>query len=93
MSNVSRLPGLSEHLWLWQEEAACRNLGTDRFFHPAGERGEDRTVRERGAKEVCALCPVQTECLRHALSVQEPYGVWGGLNEDERRSLTARAAG
>ncbi|MEU6215872.1 MULTISPECIES: WhiB family transcriptional regulator [unclassified Streptomyces] len=93
MPNVSRLPGLSEHLWLWQEEAACRNLGTDRFFHPAGERGEDRAERDQEAKEVCALCPVRAECLRHALSVQEPYGVWGGLSEEERRERSVRAAG
>lgn len=93
MSKVARLPGRAEHLWKWQEDAACRALGTDRFFHPAGERGEERSVREQEAKEVCALCPVRTECLSHALRVQEPYGVWGGLTEDERRALGARKAG
>ncbi|MGG8407073.1 WhiB family transcriptional regulator [Streptomyces sp. 12297] len=93
MSNVSRLPGTAEHHWMWQERAACRNLGTDRFFHPAGERAEDRSVRDEAAKQVCALCPVRTECLRHALRVQEPYGVWGGLTQEERRALSMRAAG
>ncbi|MFD4741978.1 WhiB family transcriptional regulator [Streptomyces virginiae] len=93
MTKVARLPGRAEHRWEWQEEAACRALGTDRFFHPAGERGEERTAREQEAKEVCALCPVRTECLSHALRVQEPYGVWGGLTEDERRDLGARKAG
>jgi WhiB family redox-sensing transcriptional regulator len=24
-------------------------------------------------------------CRRHALATREPYGVWGGLTEDERR--------
>ncbi|MFJ5552905.1 WhiB family transcriptional regulator [Streptomyces sp. NPDC093225] len=92
MTNVTRLPGTAEHHWTWQERAACRDLGTDRFFHPAGERGEDRAVRDEAAREVCALCPVQAECLRHALHVQEPYGVWGGLTEEERRALYARDA-
>ncbi|MEV7417582.1 WhiB family transcriptional regulator [Streptomyces sp. NPDC089919] len=92
MANLTRLPGRAEHHWTWQERAACRNLGTDRFFHPAGERGEDRTDREEAAKEVCALCPVQVECLRHALRTQEPYGVWGGLTEAERRALYTRVA-
>ncbi|MFF5446309.1 WhiB family transcriptional regulator [Streptomyces sp. NPDC012888] len=93
MPNVSRLPGRSEHHWLWQEGAACRDLGTETFFHPTGERGEARSVRDQAAKEVCALCPVQTECLRHALRVGEPYGVWGGLTERERRALVGQAVG
>ncbi|MER7824852.1 WhiB family redox-sensing transcriptional regulator [Streptomyces sp. CG 926] len=93
MTKVARLPGRAEHQWEWQEEAACRALGTDRFFHPAGERGEERAAREQEAKEVCAFCPVRSQCLSHALRVQEPYGVWGGLTEDERRELGARKAG
>ncbi|MEV7174880.1 WhiB family transcriptional regulator [Streptomyces sp. NPDC093224] len=59
----------------------------------ARTRGEDRAERDQAAKEVCALCPVRAECLRHALSVQEPYGVWGGLSEEERRERSLRAAG
>jgi WhiB family redox-sensing transcriptional regulator len=26
-------------------------------------------------------------CRRHALAVQEPYGIWGGLSESERESI------
>ncbi|MGW0366169.1 WhiB family transcriptional regulator [Streptomyces sp. NPDC002990] len=90
VGNVSRLPGRAEHHWLWQEEAACRSLGSRLFFHPVGERGRERERRDAAAKEVCALCPVQPDCLDHALQVQEPYGVWGGLSEAERRRLQAR---
>jgi WhiB family redox-sensing transcriptional regulator len=25
-------------------------------------------------------------CREHALSVREPYGVWGGMSEEERRA-------
>ena len=28
-------------------------------------------------------------CLKHALSVREPYGVWGGMSEEERARLIA----
>ncbi len=35
-------------------------------------------------------CPVIQQCRSHALSVREPYGVWGGLTEDERESFYAR---
>lgn len=30
------------------------------------------------AKALCAPCPVRNECLKGALSRQEPCGVWGG---------------
>ena len=26
------------------------------------------------------------ECREHALAVREPYGVWGGLTEDDREA-------
>jgi WhiB family redox-sensing transcriptional regulator len=42
---------------------------------------------------VCARCPVRPECLelsmRHASGIGS-YGVWGGLVEEERRSLRRR---
>ena len=39
------------------------------------------------AKALCARCPVVAECLDHALTVREPFGVWGGLNQTEREHL------
>ena len=47
--------------------------------------------RELRAKLVCAGCPVLEMCREHALSVGEPYGVWGGLSETERRARTNAA--
>jgi WhiB family redox-sensing transcriptional regulator len=51
------------------------------------ERREDRQLREARAKAICRECPVRRECLEHALSVGETHGIWGGLNEAERRGL------
>jgi WhiB family redox-sensing transcriptional regulator len=36
-------------------------------------------------------CPVRAECATHALAVREPYGVWGGLTEDEREEMMGRS--
>ncbi|MEX0172805.1 WhiB family transcriptional regulator [Streptomyces sp. LMG1-1-1.1] len=85
MSKVSHLPGQAEHQWAWQSAAACRGLGTEVFFHPEGERGKSRAMREETAKAVCDRCPVQARCLQHAVSVGEPYGVWGGRTVSERQ--------
>jgi WhiB family redox-sensing transcriptional regulator len=54
------------------------------FFHPDGERGPRRRNRENAAKAVCATCPVIAACRRQALAIAEPYGIWGGLSEDDR---------
>ncbi|GDY83732.1 hypothetical protein SAVCW2_29310 [Streptomyces avermitilis] len=34
---------------------------------------------------------MRAQCAAHALAVREPYGVWGGLTEDEREELMGRA--
>ena len=91
MADFSRLPGPNADLWDWQLLAACRGVDSSLFFHPEGERGAARSSREEAAKEVCMRCPVRSECAAHALSVREPYGVWGGLTEDEREELLGRA--
>jgi len=73
--------------WDWQEKAACRGLDTEMFFHPDGERGPRRKNRENAAKAVCASCPVIQACRKQALALQEPYGIWGGLSEDDRFAI------
>ena len=60
------------------------------FFPPtATERKEEREAREAKAKTICATCRVQPACLEYALDIREPHGIWGGLNEHERRELLA----
>jgi WhiB family redox-sensing transcriptional regulator len=60
------------------------------FFHPDGERGPRRRNRENTAKAICASCPVIAACRAHALAVQEPYGIWGGLSEDDRLAIIGK---
>ena len=76
--------------WDWQQDAACRDLPTEMFFHPDGERGPRRRNRENAAKAVCASCPVMMACREQALALQEPYGIWGGLSEDDRLAIINR---
>jgi WhiB family transcriptional regulator, redox-sensing transcriptional regulator len=89
MSTVHRLPGPAADSWDWQRRGACRGRGTTQFFHPDGERGSSRARREEAAKRMCRACPVRAECAAHALTVREPYGVWGGFTEAERLHLLA----
>ncbi|GAA4713680.1 hypothetical protein GCM10023215_65880 [Pseudonocardia yuanmonensis] len=87
VADIRRLPGPVSDIWDWQMQGACRGMDSSFFFHPEGERGPARANRERRAKEICAACPVLEMCRRHALEVQEPYGVWGGLSEHEREAI------
>lgn len=78
----------------WQVRAACRGPKSSVFFPPAsGERRDERELREARAKVICADCAVSTDCLDYALSIKEPHGIWGGLNEHERSQLLATRAG
>ena len=87
MAEISRLPGPVADLWEWQIDGSCRTADPTLFFHPEGERGPARRDRDAAAKAICAGCPVLQECRRHALTVREPYGVWGGLTEDDRNAI------
>ena len=89
MAEISRLPGPVADLWDWQLRGLCRRENPDVFFHPEGERGPARRNRDSAAKQVCAVCPVLAQCRAHALQVREPYGVWGGMTEDEREAVYA----
>jgi WhiB family redox-sensing transcriptional regulator len=79
---------------VWQRRAACRGPESALFFPPTlPEARLDREAREERAKQICQACPVRGECLDFALSIREPHGIWGGLNELERRELLERATG
>ncbi|HEX6844143.1 MAG TPA: WhiB family transcriptional regulator [Actinomycetota bacterium] len=72
----------------WWEGAACRGQDASVFFAPAYfEKRAEKLAREAVAKSYCARCPVREACLEEALATRDPHGVWGGLNEMERRAL------
>ena len=87
MAELSRLPLPIADAWEWQVEGSCREADPQLFFHPEGERGPARRRRDAAAIAICAGCPVLEQCRQHGLTVREPYGVWGGLTEDDREAI------
>lgn len=73
----------------WRTTAACRDKDPELFF-PIGSASTAVQQLEE-AKAVCRSCNVASECLKCALETNQDYGVWGGLSEDERRTLKRRA--
>jgi WhiB family redox-sensing transcriptional regulator len=79
---------------VWQLRAACRGPDASLFFPPSHfERKEEKEAREARAKSICRTCPVHRPCLEYALRIREPHGIWGGLNETERKAMLACRAG
>jgi len=79
---------------LWQDRAACKGPQSRVFFPPSHlERKDEREAREQRAKAICATCPVRIECLDYAIEIREPHGIWGGLNELERKAVLAQQVG
>jgi WhiB family redox-sensing transcriptional regulator len=77
----------------WQFDASCRGEDSALFFAPNYfERREEKEAREGRAKAICARCPVRAECLEYAIRTRESHGIWGGLNELERRQLLRQRA-
>lgn len=81
MSLTTELPEFVTDIdYNWHSRAACKGISTDLFFPGQGEP-VDKTLIER-----CHNCPVQKQCLDHALH-HEHYGYWGGTSEKQRVAL------
>lgn len=90
MRHVARatfgVPVRGEDAWKWQ--GLCRKEGRPEWWFP---EGRDRAVMEQLAIKVCLRCPIRERCREEALSVKEPYGVWGAMRESELRKLVGKA--
>ena len=65
----------------WQDDGAClRYAGVVDFFPARGESAD-------AAKAICASCEVRPQCLDFSLRMKIMHGVWGGLDERERRRV------
>ena len=72
----------------WQLRAACRGEDSAFFFAPSYfEKRREKDAREAVAKAICGHCPVLDDCREYALRAREGHGIWGGLNEMERRAF------
>lgn len=72
----------------WLHKAACRGEDTRQFF-ATGKNGDNV---DPNVYAICHDCPVQLNCLAHALRAPEPFGVWGGLSPSQRHRYGRWAA-
>lgn len=67
----------------WRAVAACRHTDPALFYPNRAAAPDDDAVAR--ALEICGRCPVRTFCLQ--AGIDEPFGIWGGTTEEERREL------
>lgn len=66
----------------FREYAICQLVDPETFFPK-----ERNDAASEPAKKICRLCPVREACLEEAFIQKIEWGVWGGLNERERRAI------
>src|SRR3954463_5511380 len=75
----------------WRSSAQCRGENAVYFFAPSHfERKPEKDLREGMARALCRRCKGQQQCLDYSIQIEEGHGIWGGLNELERKRLLRR---
>jgi len=78
----------------WKKNRECKDVPPSLFFPP--ERTGRQPVNHIALKQLtqaqrfCNACPVQRQCLEHALLNGE-IGIWGGTLQAERERMRKRA--
>jgi hypothetical protein len=66
----------------WRGRGLCVGADPEAFFPSHGDPGAE-------ARQVCSACAVRSACLDYATAADE-FGIWGGLDQQERRNLKRR---
>jgi WhiB family redox-sensing transcriptional regulator len=78
----------------WTERALCRDHGEPEWWYPerssVNRAAGGLTLPEKRAKAICVTCPVREACLREALEMRDPWGIWGGTLPWERERVAHR---
>lgn len=74
----------------WTTQAACRGMEETLFFREDNDAAATRRRPFGESRRVCLRCPVIRDCLIHALTKPEDFGVWGGTHALQRKAMTAR---
>lgn len=64
----------------WADLAACIDKPQQWWF-------PDHPRMTPQARVICDTCPVQPDCLEHAIRYGEDHGIWGGRSEEERHRI------
>ena len=66
----------------WHSRGSCVGEDPEVFFPSHRDPSTE-------ARRICTACPVRDDCLNYATAADE-FGIWGGLDQAERRNLKRR---
>ena len=81
MNNPYKQPNQPEYD-SWSQQALCAEVDPELFYPEVGH-----APTAKAAKEICKHCVVRVECLEEALTVNDLYGIRGGMTYSERKKL------
>lgn len=79
-------PNFGDNLPCQEVHAELFPIGVDVFF-PTNDKYPENDLEVRAAKDACARCHMQDECLQYALASGVTDGIWGGTTPPERERL------
>lgn len=74
------------------DKANCKQVGTNAFYMQDDEEASKRFAKTEYARAICAVCPIQMECLTYAFK-HERYGMWGAMTARERNYIATHKLG
>lgn len=70
----------------WLENAMCSDMDISDFFVEAGH-----TI-DPGVINICRMCPVREDCIKHSYRMSISGGYFGGISPGQRRDMDLQAA-
>lgn len=81
----------------WHEQGLCQYFPDLSWVHPGAvdaftmaPSADDRRLAEAACRVVCSGCPVRLACAVGALERGERWGMWGGLDYEDRKKVARR---
>lgn len=80
----------------WHALGNCRDYPDLNFVDPGAvdsfdkPTAADRRIAEHACRIVCSTCPFRLPCAIGGLERQERWGIWGGLDYQDRKRIAAR---
>lgn len=75
--------------WMAQDAPTVPCAENPDWWYADHHNGENRLL-QNAARNACADCPLRSDCLEWALENDERWGIWGGLDPEERHNLRRR---
>lgn len=72
-----------------EADPSWRKLGLC-LVYPSVDFFDGSQINKRRCREICAECTVREQCLQFSLDNEEEFGIWGGLDDKERKVMMGK---